>query len=189
MIDAREAVAKETAERWLGRTFTVPMSLRSEVMAEAQAERAQDIRDAIFRSLPRGDRSAMLDRCEAVRRHLTAESKSMTWPTPKEIYDAFAATKPKAGASGDGGWPHANSEFLIESTAQWIRRHGDWPWYLQHPVAVARELVERGEFTREKIIGAGFPRHLASSQGWVGPEAVAEARDRVAEARRVEFEA
>ena len=182
MIDAREAVAKETAERWLGRTFTVPMSLRSEVMGEAQAERANDIRKAIFGSLPRLNRADLLDRCEAARQHLTATSKSMTWPTPKEIHDAFRETAPK-GSTGEDG---PVSEYVIESTAQWVRKFKDWPGYLERPVETAKALVERGELTREEILNAGFPRHLLKRQEWVGPEAVAEARDRVAEARRMD---
>lgn len=185
MIDAREAVAKETAERWLGRTFAPPMSLRSEVMADAQAERANDIKQAIFDSLPRKERLELLERCEDARKHLSRQSKTMTWPTPKEIVDAFREAAPKADA-GDDDWPHVNSEYVVESTARWIRKFNDWPGYLENHVEVARELVERGEFTREQIIEAGFPTRLLKLKPGLNAEAAAEAFERIVAARRME---
>lgn len=162
MIDAREAVAKETAERWLGKTFAVPMTLRSEVMAEAQAERARDIREAILDALPRIDRAELLDRCEAARKQITRQSKAMTWPTPKEVLDAFRETAPKA-ESGPGG---DRAAACADAARNWIEKFNEWPEWLSDHRGALRELERRGEMTAREAARVGFPRGLLRREEW-----------------------
>ncbi len=156
-MDPRPAIAKETTAKWLGDTFTIPLSLRSEVSAPQRDQRAKDIHAAIHDSLPRGmDRSALLVRCEAVRVSLIRASKAATWPTPREVVSGFAAETSGKGRSGDCDWPHRNSEYIIERTARWVRKFDEWPGWLTHDREVADALVARGDFTADQIASAGY---------------------------------
>lgn len=159
MVDARDGVARETVDAWLNGTFAVPLSLRNEVMEPQRAQRGQDIHDAILDSLPQGKgRSELLALCETVRKRLVRASKAATWPTAAEVIEAFRAegAQTKAEGAGEAGWPHRNSEFVLEAAANWVRRFGAWPNWLEHPAEVARELVARGAFQMAALIRAGY---------------------------------
>lgn len=156
-MDARPAVAKEAAAKWLGETFTIPLSLRSEVSTPQREQRAKDIHSAIHDSLPAGrDRLDLLALCEAARVQLIRDSKAATWPTPNEVVAALGSeVKGKAGATGDG-WPHQNSEYVIGRTARWVGKFDDWPRWLTYEREVADELIARGDFTADELGRAGY---------------------------------
>ena len=54
------------------------------------------------------------------------------------------------------GWPHQNSEYVIEATARWLRKFGEWPRWLEYPDEVARELIARGEAKERELVAAGY---------------------------------
>lgn len=163
-MDARPAVTKETVEKWLNETFIVPLSFRPEISTPQREQRTSDIHDAIHDSLPAGgDRLDLLALCETARVLLVRNSKAAIWPTPSEVIAAFSAEAASKGRTGGDGWPHRNSEYVIESTARWIRKFDDWPGYLTHPKKVADELVTRGYFTADQIARVGFDVRRAAT--------------------------
>ncbi len=150
-MDARPGAAREWVERLTSRTYQPPRGMSE----EAQAERVADLVDAVRRALPRRGRAELLELLERARQWLLEHHPTQTWPT---VYEVVRALREVTGEGGDGGdgWPHRNSEYVIEATARWLRNFGEWPGWLDHPVEVAQELVARGEVTESELASAGY---------------------------------
>lgn len=59
-------------------------------------------------------------------------------------------------APGYTGWPHVNSDAVLQGVASHIRRHQTWPTWPEHPEAVAETLIAMGTFTRAELTAAGY---------------------------------
>lgn len=53
-------------------------------------------------------------------------------------------------------WPHRNSDFVIASTIDWVKRFGEWPRWLSFPDQVAAELIKCGALTRSRLREVGY---------------------------------
>lgn len=166
MVDPRTGVARETVDAWLNTTFAVPLSLRSDMMEAQRAQRGEDIHDAILDSLPRDrGRSDLLELCGAVRKRLVRSSKAATWPTAAEVADAFRAELNEGRPDeGSAGWPHKNSEYVIESTIRWLERFKTWPNYLAFPEQVAAEVMARTNYSKADLIRMGMRATYAEAR-------------------------
>ena len=154
MIDPREAVAKEFAARVFSLLFIRPKGWTDDQAAEHVGMCFQAVRP----HLPR-DRPEALALTRGAELRLKAEAKTNAWPTVREVLDAVRAERgasPADGGDDKPAWPHANSEYVIESTARWVRRFGVWPAYLEHAGQVAQELVARGDVTERELLDAGY---------------------------------
>lgn len=54
------------------------------------------------------------------------------------------------------GWPHANSDFVLDATIRWIDNFGQWPGWLSFPDQVAADLIRMGKKTRTEVEAAGY---------------------------------
>lgn len=173
MIDARPAIAREWTEHLLGVTFTPPRGMSE----DGKTEWARDCREAVERALPHREREALLALTDEARKRLREKARTLAWPTVSEVLNAIRDTlnaeKRQAEADGDDGWPHANSEFVVESTIKWISRFKGWPQYLEHPREVAREIVARTDYQLADLIRMGLKATNADARSagieW-GPE-------------------
>ena len=58
-------------------------------------------------------------------------------------------------------WPHINSEIVVEQTVAWIAEHKTWPKFLQHPEAVAAQIVRSGRYTWDQLRDFGYRKRSA----------------------------
>lgn len=150
MMDGRQAVAEEFVGELCSRAFIRPRGWTDE-----QADsHVSDLISTARRNLPR-DRANALEACRRARAVLVERAKTKAWPVASEIANALKDAS-KRDASSGSEWPHQNSEYVIESTARWLERFGEWPEYLLHAHRVAEALIGRGEFTEDALIDAGY---------------------------------
>lgn len=156
MIDARDAASKEWSSHLLSVTFNPPRGMSE----EAQTEWARDLQEAVRRTLPKAERSDLLELLDTARKNLRARARTIAWPTVNEVVaairEAIDGGKERALTDGGTGWPHRNSEYVIDSTIKWIRLFKGWPQYLEHPREVAQEIVVRTDYQLADLIRMGL---------------------------------
>lgn len=163
MIDAREAVSKEWTQHLLSVTFTPPRGMSD----EGQNEVIRDMQEAVHKALPKRGRSELLDLTDRTRKRLRANAKTLAWPTVSEVLRAIreevGEEKKRAEAEGQG-WPHQNSEEVVETTIKWLDRFNAWPAYLEFPREVAAEVLTRTSYSKADLIRMGLRASFAEAR-------------------------
>lgn len=156
MIDAREGVAAEFCGKLFDALFVRPRDWTDQ-QAEAHITAA---RDAIKPVLPRS-RSEALAVVQKAGLALKSDARTNAWPTIREVLVAVrSARKAIEGHSevtGDVGWPHTNSDLVVEKAREWVTGRGVWPDWMQmeFPDEVAKALMKSG-LDEETLKRAGY---------------------------------
>lgn len=159
-MDSRKQVAEEFCATVFDALFIRPRDW-SDKQAEAHVEATVD---AIIPALPRS-RAEALAVVQRAGLALKADARTNAWPTTREVLAAVrGAQHSEREAGGDAGWPHRNSELIVDTAERWVRERGQWPDWMQmeHRDEVAGALKARG-LTDDDLRRAGYrPRERAA---------------------------
>lgn len=159
-MDSRKQVAEEFCATVFDALFVRPRDWSDE-QAEAHVEATVG---AIIPALPRS-RAEALAVVQRAGLALKADARTNAWPTTREVLAAVRGVQRSEHAGGgDIGWPHRNSDLIVETTERWVRDRGQWPDWMQmeHRDEVAGALMARG-LTEDDLRRAGYrPRENAA---------------------------